>query len=376
MMGEKLPQLKDALRMAKMPDADIASAIAKAKQGKFDEKIAAAIIRFKHELFPELMNAAARLNEEGNKKQIEFYAVSYISDKCVNDCSYCGHRNSIGVERETLSLGEMALDFASRLRFGPTEICILAGQHPSITVEFLGKAGKVAIEQDVHDALKSVCFNVAPMGVEQYKILKDSLSKETQIRVFQESYDEKTYLANHPCGPKRNFEFRLGSQERAMEAGIKLVGVGALMGINEENSPWLHFGHDFEIMAMLAHSFHLREKFGSFPATASIPRHQKSDGSDFATPNRLDDIRYALYHAIMRIFLPDTKIIVTNREREEMRDLLRPMINIEDLAARPGVGGNFRADAHMQNELGDKSGPQEIIDHIGKKGFFPVLGGG
>jgi 2-iminoacetate synthase len=194
-----------------------------------------------------------------------------------------------------------------------------------------------------------------------------------QIRVFQESYDRATYDKNHPSGPKQDFRFRLGSQERALRAGIKLVGVGVLLGLNEQNQPWEHFGNDFEVMALIKHSFRLSHLSGSFPNTASLPRHQKSPGSDFETPNRVDDVRYVLYHAILRLFLPTTKLIVTNRETEEMRDILRPMINIEDLAARPGVGGNYREHTHMQNEIGDKRGPRELIEQLRGKGFTPLV---
>ncbi len=370
MLKEKLKTLKESLRNAKREDIDINKVIDDSKQGLFDEKNIAAIIRYKHEIFPELINTAIKVNEKFNKI-IDFYAVSYVSDKCVNYCKYCGHRRTVKNKRKTLDNKEMALDFSNRLKFGPSEICILTGEHPSTDVDFLKESRRIAINEDKHHRLETICFNVAPMSLEKYELLNSEFSDKTQIRVFQESYDEKTYLENHLLGPKRDFEFRLLSQDRAIQAGIKSVGIGTLLGLNKENSPYEHFGNDFEIMSLIRHAFHLKETYGLFPVTASIPRHQKYEGSDFNTPNPVDNLRYLLYHAIMRINLPETKIIITVREKEELRDVLRPMINIEDLAARPGVGGNYKMGSHFQNELGDSREPEELIEDIVCKGYKP-----
>ena len=58
-----------------------------------------------------------------------------------------------------------------------------------------------------------------------------------------------------------------------------------------------------------------------------------------------------------------------------MFDALRPMVNIEDLAVKPGVGGNYKQDTHFQNELGDARSTPEIINDVRSKGYTPLVKG-
>ena len=92
-------------------------------------------------------------------------------------------------------------------------------------------------------------------------------------------------------------------------------------------------------------------------------------------PNPLDDRTYVLYHAILRIVLPETRTIITRRETPEMFDMLRPYINIEDLAVKPGVGGNYKEQTTFQNELGDSRTTPEIVNDLRVKGYKTRING-
>ncbi len=302
----------------------------------------------------ELLTRAVEANKKFNKV-IEFYGVSYVSDECVNSCTYCGHSSTMPQERSTLTEEELKLEFAELLKFGPPEICILAGEHPSITPDYLATAANIALKQD-KGALERISFNVAPMTTEDFRRLRDQVDFPIQLRIFQESYDRETYRQHHPRGPKRDFDFRRNAQQRALDAGFDQVGIGALIGLNPNPKQ--------EILGLIEHAYTLKKQ----PYSISIPRLQKVEGSCFEIPHEVDDPTYVAYHAILRIALPDTKIIITTRETPEMRDTLRPLINIEDLATKPGVGGNYK-DTHFQNKLGDTRTTPEIVEDIRVKGY-------
>jgi 2-iminoacetate synthase len=367
----QLDQLKQKLATSAFKDASIEKVVEKSlkKESVVDE--VAALLKFKHILFPELVGKAAELNKELFDKMIEFYAVSYVADLCVNDCSYCGHSSDMEQERDLLVGNEQRLDFLEVLKYGPPDLCILAGEHHFIDADYLARAANRAIEVD-HGSLQRITFNVAPMSVEDFGKIRQQVDFPLQFRIFQESYDHETYKQHHHRGPKANFDFRLGAQERALQAGFDNVGIGSLMGLNNDHSEYTNSGNDYEILALVAHAYHLQEQYGAIPYSLSIPRLQKVEGSCFEIPNAVDDLTYVVYHAILKLALPETKLIVTCRETPEMRDILRPLIGIEDFAVKPGVGGNYR-ETHFQNILGDTRTTPELVNDVREKGYETVV---
>ncbi|MGV8086335.1 MAG: radical SAM protein [Candidatus Woesearchaeota archaeon] len=316
----------------------------------------------------ELVSLAKDVNIKLHEKQIGFYAVSYISDLCINNCVYCGHSKDVIQQRRILDESEMLMDFTEALKLGPSEICILAGEHKLVSPEKLAKAINIAKVADVHTALDRVILNVAPMTTEEFKDIRKLTTANIQYRIFQESYDKETYTKNHPTGPKKNFSNRLHAQERALDAGIDEVGIGALLGINKKNS-------DFEIVALVAHAYHLLETKGKLPYSLSIPRLKSVSDKNIDLQHSISDENYILYHAILRIALPFVKLVVTTRETSEMQTILRPMINIHDLDTKPGVGGNYLKNVHSQNDVGDNRLAMDRVLEIKNQGYNVILKG-
>ena len=375
-LKSQIDKLPGILLSARPDQIDVQRFSAMAKEGQIDLTTIATLLRYHEQVLDELVEEATSTNLERYRREIEFYAVCYISDFCVNSCRYCGLQNRMKQSRTQLDHEGLKMEFEAVLHRGPTDLCILTGEHPCVTTDYLALAANIATEADVHKALDHITFNVAPMKVEDFKRLKKAVRFPTlQYRIFQESYDPETYSEMHPSGPKTDYEFRLDAQERALQADIDRVGIGTLLGLNSRNEPYKHFGNDFEILALVTHARHLRKIFGRDPYSLSIPRHQPFPGHDFSTPNPVGDKRYLAYHALLRLALPNTKIVLTNRETEELRNKFRPLINIEDLAARPEVGGNSRNDTGLiQNEVNDSRGVEEIVEDLKTRGFFPILG--
>lgn len=386
-LEKTLTTLKPMIMNATENEADNAiSTIMESSTAEVKLQAAASLLKHKERLKAEILLEASRLNESVHGNVIEFYAISYIADKCINDCSYCGHNRTLDQARSMLDEEGLKTDLRAALEYGASDLCILAGEHPDVTPEYLALAANIAIQEDILRSqenartLDRVTFNVAPMTTEQFKKLRESIETQgtkLQYRIFQESYDRSTYARVHQHGPKKNFDFRLAAQQRALDAGFEHVGIGALFGINMDDYPYKSFGNDFEILALIAHAYALKEpdkqgieheKQGTFPYSLSIPRLQMVDGTHLTQHSDIDDETYLLYHAILKLAVPQTKLIITSRETPEMKDLLRPFINIEDLAPRPGVGGNYRQ-THFQNMLGDARDAESVIKDIREKGY-------
>jgi len=322
------------------------------------------LLSHKERYFEEVVDSATRFNRQHFGEKLKLYGISYISDQCVNACHYCGHRVSLGQPRSSLTPEQMEADFSAVLRYQPEEFCILAGEHPHL-VEQCCQALRVmsAVNKKYGSPLECLTLNIAPQslaGFEEIAAAADPAVR-LQYRLFQETYNPALYGLYHVRGPKSRFDFRLTAQERALQAGFSAVGIGALMGLNTA-------GHDAEIISLVQHADRIRQMFGRYPKSLSIPRHQRVEGSSFSTPNPLNDRSYIYYHALLRMFLPETELVITSRETPEMIQMLEPLVNVRDLAPRPGVGGNVCTGVHFQNELGDSRSAEEILDDLIKRG--------
>lgn len=329
------------------------------------------ILKHKDHFREEVLTQAASMNKKNFGDKLGLYGISYISDACANNCTYCGLNSEMKHKRSTLTEDEMALDFRAVIGHGSDEFCILAGEAPS-QLHLLQQALKTAnqVNDESGRTLETITFNVAPMSTEDFSQLVRTHTGDValQYRIFQETYDRNQYAKYHTRGPKSDFDNRLNAQSRALEAGFDSVGIGALLGINICNEPYAHAGHNFEIRSLIAHAFRLKEQHGKFPKTVSIPRHMRSEDSDFSTPNPVDDALYIFYHALLRLALPETQLMITSRESSELIRSVEPFVNIRDLAPRPGVGGNFRHESHFQNELGDARSAEEILSDLRERG--------
>lgn len=299
----------------------------------------------------KILELATELSDD----KLELYGISYISDTCVNDCRYCGHNSTIDRKRSSLDAKEMSEDFEAILKHKPDEFCILSGESADLK-DLVTQALSVLckVNERVGSPLKRISLNIAPMSEADFREIVETNTSglPLQFRVFQETYDKAVYNEIHTRGPKKDFQYRITAQDRALSAGFDSVGIGALLGINPDS--------DNEILSLVQHALNLKRVFGKFPNSLSIPRHQPVDGYDFQTPAPVDNKTYIFYHAILRLALPEIKLMITSRESESLMRTLEPFVGIRDLAPRPGVGGNIR-NTTFQNELGDSRSAEEII---------------
>ncbi len=83
-------------------------------------------------------------------------------------------------------------------------------------------------------------MEIQPVNVDDYRTLHEAGADA--VSVYQETYNPEAYDLLHPGGRKRSFPYRFQSQERALRGGMRSVGFGALLGLDDWHADALATG--------------------------------------------------------------------------------------------------------------------------------------
>ncbi|HQO18475.1 MAG TPA: radical SAM protein, partial [Candidatus Cloacimonas sp.] len=196
------------------------------------------------ELKQQILEGAHTLKERIYGNRIVLFAPLYVGNECINDCVYCGFRiSNKECQRATLSKDELIAETEALEDKGHKRLIMVYGEHPEYSPEFIAETVQTVYNVKHNKGeIRRVNINAAPMDIEGFRTVK-SVGIGT-YQIFQETYHEETYKKLHPRGPKSNFLWRLYGLDRAMQAGIDDLGIGALMGL---------YNWRFEVMGLLYH---------------------------------------------------------------------------------------------------------------------------
>jgi 2-iminoacetate synthase len=311
-----------------------------------------------------IFECASDVNLRAQNRVVRFYGVVYIHDYCVNHCSYCGDSaHAIGAKRKLLTKDEFIADVNALLSRHPLrEICFLMGEdwrtfsHDQLT-------SYMKTVSNIYDG--KIILNVPPLTIDQFRRIREALPhNKLQFRVFQETYDADIYRREHLHGPKTNIEWRINSQARALEAGFDEVGHGVLYGINDK--PW---GHQFDTLAMIAHSKYLKDHYDKRSASMSFPRVLPAPDIAYHPASSIKDDTLIRCISVAKLADPLISTIITCRETDALRRSIRKIVNIEDFSARPGPGGNSISDVRQQMFLPDMREGEAIREEMIRDGY-------
>lgn len=319
------------------------------------------------DLLDELFHTAKRVKEEIYGNRIVLFAPLYASNVCNNECTYCAFRASNkGLVRRTLTPDEIAEETRAMIRTGQKRIVLLTGEaFPREGLDYVLNAIKtIYATKEGKGEIRRINVEIAPLSVEDFRRLK-----EAQIGTyitFQETYHRETYEQVHLGGKKRDFDWRVQCMDRAMVGGIDDVGIGVLFGLYD----W-----KFEVLALMQHANHLEQRFGCGPHTISIPRIEPAEGSEISEnpPHAVGDTDFKKIIAILRLAVPYTGIILSTRERPEIRrDCLELGVSQISAGSRTNPGGYGNETQHdAQFSLGDHRSLDEVVRDLAEHGFMP-----
>ena len=339
------------------------------------------------EFLEALSRRSQQLTQQRFGKVIRLFAPLYLSNECINNCKYCGFSRDNPILRVTLSVDEVKREASALAAQGFRNILLVAGEHP----KFVSNGYMADCVAALHSEIPSVSLEVGPMDTEEYRPLV--AAGADGLVVYQETYDRAVYDDMHTAGPKKNFDWRLETPERAYAAGFRRLGIGALYGLAD----WR-----YEALAVAAHADYLLRNCWKASLTISLPRLRPCAG-EFEPLTHLSDRELVQLVCAFRLMFPDVGLVLSTREPAKLRDGLFPLgITLISAGSHTEPGGYTGAgkehihqtvrgrivdtgasewavprngqatNATGQFNIADERSPEEVARYIQRLGYEPV----
>ncbi|MGE5673952.1 MAG: [FeFe] hydrogenase H-cluster radical SAM maturase HydG [Mycobacterium leprae] len=328
------------------------------------------------ETLNEMYRVANEIKMRIYGKRIVIFAPLYVSDYCVNNCTYCGYQHNNPFRRRRLTMAEVAEEVRILEEMGHKRLVIEAGEDPvHCDINYILDVIKAIYgTKEKNGSVRRVNINIAATTVGEYRRLKEA-GIGTYI-LFQETYHRETYRKVHPSGPKSNYDWHTTAHDRAMQGGIDDVGFGVLFGL---------YDYKFEVLAMVLAAQHLERKHGVGPHTLSVPRLRQAAGMNLEDfPYLVSDRDFKKIIGILRLAVPYVGMILSTRESAEFRkELLEVGISQISAGSCVGVGGYAKehgqplisaaelAEESPQFNVEDHRTADEVLGDLCQQGYIP-----
>ena len=307
----------------------------------------------------ELATVARKRALQRFGRAVRLFAPIYVSNECLSTCTYCGFAKDLEVIRRTLTPDEVEAEARLLADRGFRHLLLVSGEH------------RVAVSADyLTDVVRRVAAVVPSVSVETQTWSDDTYSRLVAAGAegvvhYQETYDRTRYAEVHVAGWKRDFDRRLAATERAADAGIRRLGIGALLGLAGD---WRG-----DVIAVAAHASYLCRTYWRTDVTVSLPRI-KPCASGFQPVVPVDDVSYVQALCALRIAVPDAGMVLSTREPAALRDgLVRIAITHLSAGSSTEPGGySHPGESQEQFAISDERSPAEVAAMLTAAGYEPV----
>jgi 2-iminoacetate synthase len=328
-----------------------------------------------------LAREAHSLTLQNFGRTMRLFAPLYLSNECINNCSYCGFSRDNPILRVTLSVEQVVAEGRHLAAQGFRHVLLVAGEHP----KFVSENYLVDCVRALAPDFSSIAIEVGPMETADYVPIVEAGADG--LVVYQETYDRDVYARMHTAGPKRDFNWRLDCAQRGYDAGFRRLGIGALFGLCR----W-----EEEALALAAHTEYLLKHCWQAQITVSLPRLRPAAG-EFHPPFSVTDRELAQLICAFRVAFPEVGIVLSTRERAPLRDALAPLgvtmmsagshtepggythqgtgelhRTVRGRIVAPEFGVGEEKVATGQFEISDGRSPREVAEALRRSGFEPV----
>lgn len=289
---------------------------------------------------------------------IALFTPIYIANYCENQCVYCGFNCKNKIHRAKLNMEEIEKEYQAIAATGLKEILILTGESRSMSgIEYIGDAVELAKKY-----FSLIGLEIYPVEVDEYKYLHEKGADF--VTVFQETYNTETYKKVHLAGQKSIFPYRINAQERAILGGMRGVGFGALLGLDD-------FRHDAFCVGV--HATLIQRKYPHAEIAVSVPRLRPYINGEETNPRDVHEKELLQIMCAYRLLMPFASITISTRERSDFRN---NAVNI--CATKISAGVSVGIGGHSEEEKGDEqfeiSDPRsvdEVVDALHQYGLQP-----
>ena len=329
-----------------------------------------------------LASHSKALTQQRFGRAIRLFAPLYLSNECINNCAYCGFSRDNPILRVTLEPEEVMTEAQALAEQGFRNVLLVAGEHP----KFVSNGYVEQCIRILHETLPSLSLELGPLETEAYQPLVTAGAEG--LVVYQETYDRNAYRVHHTAGPKKDFDWRLATPERAYAAGFRRLGIGALFGLSDWRT---------EAIALAAHAEWLLKHCWKAQLTLSLPRLRPCAGS-FDPIDPISDRDLTQLICALRLFLPDVGIVLSTREPATLRNGLIPLgVTLMSAGSHTEPGGytgagsdklhktergkmialteqssEWATGATGQFDIADERSPEIIAQQIISLGYEPV----
>jgi len=310
-------------------------------------------------LIDQIATKATQIKKMHYGKTIKLYTPLYLSNYCINHCTYCGFNKSSAEKRRRLSIDEALQEAKAIKEFGMDSILLVSGEDPSyISIDYLE-----TLVRKMKKIFSYISIEIYPMSMDDYKrLFKAGVDGLT---LYQETYDRETYDKFHLSGPKADYDFRLESIINGGKAGFRNLGIGVLLGLYD----WR-----LEAFSLAAHAMWLKKKFWKSKIQFSFPRITVAN-DDFNVPAHVSEKELEQMILAFRIIFPESEISVSTRESCEFRNHIAPLAASTMSAASSVIPGGYADES--QKELGqfslhDIRSAEQIAEDLKKTGLDVV----
>ena len=332
-----------ALRSTRRSLADLAALLSPVAAGALEEMAA----------------LAHRATVKRFGRVVRLFAPLYLSSECVSTCTYCGFSAGNDIVRRTLTPEEVRAEGAALREHGFRHVLLVSGEHARVvSKDYVAQCIDILAPH-----VPSLSVEVQAWDTSTYRRFVDAGCEG--LVVYQETYDRGTYAATHLKGKKRNYDWRLAAPDRGAEAGMRSLGIGALLG--------LHPDWRAEVLAVAAHARALTRRWWRCEVSVSLPRLRPAAGG-FQPAVPVTDAELTQVLCALRLALPDVGINLSTREPAALRDsVFRLGVTQMSAGSHTEPGGYASASgADPQFEVSDTRSPAEVAAQLRSAGYDPV----
>ena len=355
----RLPMVRLLDQSREATAADVDRALVRSPQARTLSDFAALLSPVAAERLEEMATMSRRLTLARFGRTMHLYVPLYLSNECLTTCVYCGFARELPIARKTLSREETLAEARHLVRQGFRSVLLLTGEHERLTgVDFLEDRLRLLAPE-----LPSLSIEVQVWSEAEYGRLAAAGCEG--VVVYQETYHPETYRRLHVAGRKRHYEWRLLGPERAARAGMRRVGIGALLGLHED---WR-----YDAIAVAAHARFLMRRHWRSQVSVSVPRMRPSPAG-WQPEDPVADRQLTQLVCALRLTAADAGIVLSTREPAALRDGLFPIgVTHASAGSHTEPGGYEHPDeATGQFEIADLRSPAEVAERLRSLGYDPV----
>lgn len=307
----------------------------------------------------QMAQQAHKLTIQRFGRTIQLYAPLYLSNQCCNSCVYCGFNKDSTFDKTRLTIDQVVRDAEVIASEGFRDLLLVSSEDRNwVTIDYLCE-----LAEQLREKFSSLSIEIHQLERDEYKRLYESGIEG--VTIYQETYSRDVYERYHLAGPKADYEKRLRAADDICSSGMRNIGLGALLGLNDYRQ---------ETLALAEHAAYIMKNYWRTKVSISFPRIRPANAvQDKMFQHIVTDEQLVQMVLALRLCFADAGLVLSTREPAIIRDnFLNLGITRVSAGSKTNPGGYSSDNATEQFEISDSRSPAEVAEVIQQAGLEPV----